>query len=89
MVRSDCKMRNFRFYRIVKFMKKRIYTISVFCSPHSVFCYRRHSEGGESRPKNPLKFDGVESTNLLFCEFDDSTISNFGGFFASLTLRSE
>ncbi len=30
---------------------------------------RRHSEGGESLTKNPLKFEGVESTNSLFREF--------------------
>jgi len=37
----------FRICRIVKFAKKRIPC--------------RHSEGGVSRPKNPLKFDGAES----------------------------
>jgi len=43
----------------------------------------RHSEGGESRPKNPLKFEVKESLNSQKSKFVDSTRSKGGGFFAS------
>jgi len=47
---AECGVRSaecgeLRFYRIVKFKKKRIYTNSVFRFLHSVFRYRRHSQG--------------------------------------------
>jgi len=49
-----------------KFTKKQIYKNSVFRFLYFVFWYRRHSEGSECDPKNPLKFEGVESLKFAF-----------------------
>jgi len=53
----------------VRNLRLSIINNSVFCSLYSVFRYRRHSEGGKSRPKNPLPCERVESLKFTKSEF--------------------